>query len=363
MNGIFIHKRSIALLSFALCASAINAQQSSTSPATGTGESPSTTPQEEYYPVTTGTGTPSQGVVQHYSVNESRIKDVHLRYGQTTAIRTPSAVELISVGDQQAFMAEHSPEDATILLVKPTGPNASSSNMFVHLEDGKVLNFRLISDANPNTPVDYFIDVHAATSMFVTPHHDDGGDSTVITATKPLPVGGGSAVSNVSGLTGTPSIHAANSAALVAQQRVATPQYLNAKQLAKLVMENQDAPNTLALALGTMSQHGEYTTVSYSVMNISQSLVEVLPPQIEYTNPHAKKLKKNLGARAEQVPLEGYLTTTRKLQPGQRCDGVITFLRPDFKQYEEKILLQIASSAAVDYPLMMPLPFVAEGVE
>jgi hypothetical protein len=51
----------------------------------------------------------------------------------------------------------------------------------------------------------------------------------------------------------------------------------------------------------------------------------------------------------------------RRLAPGERVDGVVTFDRPGFKQSQERLLLELASANSVDKPLLLPVPFVAPG--
>lgn len=297
-------------------------------------------------------------LVEHFPINEGRVRDIHLRFGITTTVKTPAAITTIAIGDPYLFEAEHSADEATIVLVKPRTHEPSNSNMVVVLENGKTLSFRLLSvgDGHAGDAVDYMVDMQPQQSMFLSSADAGGlGQTFSSSPSKPLAEEGGD--------TDNKTLHTNLLKRLGEQKRIATPTYQSARQLVKLVKENENAPNTLAIALGKVLQQGDVMTVTYSVMNISNSFVEVLPPQVQYSNPHAKKPKKNRGARAEQIPIEGYLTTERKLAPGQRCDGVLSFVRPNFKQYEEKLLLQVAAAAAVDFPLMMPLPFVAPGQE
>lgn len=291
--------------------------------------------------------------VERIPINEGRVRTIHLRYGITTAIKTPLPVTTIAIGDPYLFEAEHSAEEPTILLVKPRTHEACNSNLVVVLENGTALSFSLAStgDGIPNDPVDFMLELTQGQSLFKSSAGTDLSSS-------------GKAFSGGS-LPGAPDqtddVRKLLLATLRDQSHVATPAYRNAKELTKEVKANESAPDTLAVALGAVRQSGDHMIVSYSVMNISNILVEVMPAQVQYSNPHAKKPKKGRGARAEQIPVNQFLTTERKLQPGQRCDGVITFDRPNFKQFAERLLLQVASASAVDYPLMVPIPFVAPG--
>ena len=51
--------------------------------------------------------------------------------------------------------------------------------------------------------------------------------------------------------------------------------------------------------------------------------------------------------------------TARRLEAGQRADGVIVFERPSFKESSEKLQLQLAQAEQVDRPILLPVPFTA----
>ena|ERR1700733_6896835 len=107
--------------------------------------------------------------------------------------------------------------------------------------------------------------------------------------------------------------------------------------------------------------------VAFSVLNQNDQWVEVLPPQIELNNPATqtdsskmkKKKKKQKNILADQVPIAEYRYTQRKLVPEARADGVVRFGRPDFKQVEEPLQLELATADAVNHPLLLNLPFTA----
>ena len=101
-------------------------------------------------------------------------------------------------------------------------------------------------------------------------------------------------------------------------------------------------------------------TVSFSVLNISDHWITLMPPQIELTNPLiSKKEAKKKGNFAQPVASSDYRLDSPKLSPGARSDGSITFPKPDSKLTRESLLLHIATSASIDTPVYYPLPFVA----
>jgi hypothetical protein len=62
-------------------------------------------------------------------------------------------------------------------------------------------------------------------------------------------------------------------------------------------------------------------------------------------------------SNSEQLPVEEFRMSRRRLGPGERADGVLVFERPSFKQSNETVLLQMADSGAVDRPALAPIGF------
>jgi len=99
-------------------------------------------------------------------------------------------------------------------------------------------------------------------------------------------------------------------------------------------------------------------------LNNSQHWVELLPPQVELGNPNGKH-NQTTGDRskkkvlADQVAIVDYRFTQRRLAPGARADGVVRFVRPDFKQFQEHLQLVLAAADAVNRPILLDLPFTA----
>jgi hypothetical protein len=150
-------------------------------------------------------------------------------------------------------------------------------------------------------------------------------------------------------------------AALAAQAELATPHWITADDLVRLDKANATATRSIAASLGRAVQVGDIMMVSYSVLNVSRDWVQVLTPQIQLGNPVQKKPSKK-GILAAPVSIQDFRQNVAKLAPGERLDGVVQFSRPGFKQSRETLLLQLATADAVDHPVMIPLPFVAQGL-
>jgi hypothetical protein len=99
--------------------------------------------------------------------------------------------------------------------------------------------------------------------------------------------------------------------------------------------------------------------VLFSVVNLQNHAIELMPPQVQLGG----KVKKgtivhhSVWSNSEQLPVEDFRMSQRRIGPGERADGVLIFQRPSFKQSNETLLLQIADSGAVDRPALAPIGF------
>ena len=110
-------------------------------------------------------------------------------------------------------------------------------------------------------------------------------------------------------------------------------------------------------SLGDSLEIDHQTILSFSVLNDSKRVIELLPPQIELTGTAHGNGNKRI--KGDPVAISDYRMTARRLEPGQRADGVIVFERPSFKESSEKLQLQLAQAEQVDRPILLPVPFTA----
>lgn len=278
--------------------------------------------------VTTHPTTPlTPRVLTPLLVTES-VTVVHLRPGYVSAIRVPEEVSSVVLGNPKDFAAEHSEAEPRLVFLKPVQAKPSETNVLITTKSGRELPLHLISGGNSD--VDFFLDFQAPRASFLIP------------PTRPaLTVAETKAISSDT-LPTTPN-DAAKSAEdqLVKESRVSSPKWQG---------------KLLQVALGQVSESEHLTMVSFSVLNNSDSTIEVLPPQVQLSGRAKEKGNK---AKAEQVPVDAYGLTQRRLGPGQRADGVLLFERPAFKESAEQLFLQIAQAEAVDRPVLVPMAFTA----
>jgi len=248
-------------------------------------------------------------------------------------------VAAVVVGAPTLFLAEHSEHDPGLVIVKPITDQPVASNLLISTRSGQQVSLRLVSDGETaNTgPVDFVL-IYKRPRDFLIPSGDPADAITPDSSTRSTPL-------------------SVLEAAFEDQQRVASPAWTSP----------HDQKETLKIeaSIGSVSVDGNTMVVAFSVLNHSDQWVEVLPPQIELNNPAAQpdkpkaKKKKQKNILADQVPITEYRYTQRKLAPRARADGVVRFERPEFKQIEERLQLELATADAVNHPLLLNLPFTA----
>jgi hypothetical protein len=249
-------------------------------------------------------------------------------------VRMPEEISSVVVGNPASFKAEHSEAEPRLVFLKPITTLAVESNALITSKSGQEISLHLISagqDAG-NPTVDFLLEYEhprsvgvnsSARPAFLIP--DDGPVSppemvrAIVRAEKPDRLG----------------------AELEMQEAISSPAW-----------EGRE----LLVAVGESSKHEHRTLLRFSVLNRSKHIVELLPPQIEFSGKATRRKGKGR-IKAEPVAVSEYRMTSRRLAPGQRADGVVVFDRPSFKESSEKLQLQLAEAAQVDRPILVPVPF------
>ena len=258
---------------------------------------------------------------------------LHLRRGFVSSVRLPEAISSVVLGDPAAFKAEHSEAEPQLVFFKPTNAKPAETNALITTRSGLEVSLSLVSEGSSTrgSPVDYVLTYGRPRSFLISPV----SSTFVISETKTLLPERTSAV----GATGKVETDAQK---LLGQERLDDPHW-EGKQL--------------RVAVGRTEEKGEEMTVTFSVLNASGRTIELLPPQIQLAGTANKKHGKEI--KAEQVAIKDYQVTARRLAPGERADGVVTFARPAFKESRDRLLLQVAQAEEVDRPVLARIAFVA----
>jgi hypothetical protein len=272
------------------------------------------------------------GRILSLNLDLQSVTTLQLRPGFVTSVRLTEAVSSVVLGDPVAFKAEHSEAEPQLVFFKPSTSSASRTNALITTRTGREVSLALISrgTADRSAPVDYVLKYERPRSFLV----EAGHPSVLIEETKNLDL--------------------VKSSAAIPQQPVA-----RSTEEGMLRDRQTDRPHwegkQLRVSVGRSSTSGDEVTLAFAVLNASAKTIELLPPQIELTDT-AKDHHKSI--KAEPVAIKNYRLTSRRLAPGERADGVVTFERPPFKASSERLMLEVAQSEQVDRPVLVAVSFV-----
>jgi len=276
---------------------------------------------------TEGQATPR---VKYVVIEEGAVTPVHLRPGYTTSVRLPEDVSSVVVGNPLAFKAEHSSAEPRLVFVKPITTRAAESNLLITTKTNQGISLHLISGGlgGSSAQVDFLVEFTRPQSLLITEGERPG---LFVPETKSIRQSQNQQAKE----TADPVTHV-----LALQEAIASPIWQG---------------RTLQVGVGESSEVDHQMLLGFSVLNNSRQTIELLPPQIVLSGRSAKGKE----IKAEPIGILEYRMTRKRLEPGERADGVVAFERPTFKEAEEKIELQMTESGKVDHPVRVPLPFVA----
>lgn len=267
-------------------------------------------------------------------VEEGSVTVLHLAPGYTTSVRLPEEISSVVIGNPASFKAEHSEAEGRLVFLKPTTSQPSESNALITTKSGKEISLHLVSAGKGagNARVDFLVEYRPPQSILISPDRQ----SFLIADNRPV---SSAAPTNSPNQSDRPNPLAKQ---LEKQKVLPSPAWQGKEML---------------VALGDSLETNHQTILSFSVLNDSKRVIELLPPQLELTGTaHGNGGKRIKG---DPVAIYDYRMTTRRLQPGERADGVIVFERPSFKESAEKLQLQLAQAEQVDRPVLLPVPFTA----
>lgn len=270
-------------------------------------------------------------------IEEGAVTVLHLGPGYTSSVKLPEEITSVVIGNPASFKAEHSEAEPRLVFLKPTTMQPSESNALITTRSGQQVSLQLISSgkASTNARVDFLLEYRRAQSLVI----DSDRQSFLVAETRPI-----------APVTTTEAdlrpIHA-EKADLIAQELD------KQRSLSSLGWEGKD----VLAAVGESIRFDQQTILGFSILNSTKRVVELLPPLLELSSSGHGNAGKRI--KAEPVAVADYRMTTRRLEPGQRADGVIVFERPAFKESAEKLQLQLAAADQVDRPILLSVPFTS----
>ncbi|HEX7289381.1 MAG TPA: hypothetical protein VF532_24575 [Candidatus Angelobacter sp.] len=267
-------------------------------------------------------------------MEEGVVTALHLGTGYTTSVRLPEEISSVVIGNPTSFKAEHSEAEPRLVFLKPITAQAAESNALITTKSGQEISLYLISSSQAagNSTVDFLVEYRRPPSLVISSAGTRGllmaEANPVSQSESPAPVLPRRALDVVG-------------RELESQKAVSSPAWEGKEILA---------------AVGESSQCAHQTVLRFSVLNNSRRVIELLPPQIEFSGIAMHK-KGKAQIKAEPIAVSEYRLTSRRLAPGERVDGVVVFARPAFKESNEKLQLQLVEAAQVDRPILVSIPF------
>lgn len=283
-----------------------------------------------------------------------QVTPVEVQSHFVTAIRMPEVVNSVAVGDPALFQVEHSPNEPHLVFVKPLTSQPAETNLLISTGDGHETSLLIVSKGAAGKRVDFVVNYEQPGSFLIEPDYP----SALVGET--IPVSSGDTKTSFS----TQSLGAAESS------RNLNP----VNDLGKLLARQEKAPLPILYGehTGIETARGDYVKagvsevidggdqviVLFSALNPTKHAILLMPPQVQLGGrSKGGVLHGAHWTTAEQLPVENFRLSTRRLGPGERADGVVLFERPPYKQSNETLSLQVADAGAVDHPALVPIGF------
>jgi hypothetical protein len=280
-----------------------------------------------------------------------------------TAIRMPEAVNAVAVGDPSWFKVEHSEHEPDLVFVKALTAKPVETNLLVSTVNGRETSLLLVSRGTGARNVDFVVKYHDPRSFLISPDYPSQLVGETVPVGQAADVSEGPATSaSVKGLRMTAANLAANNQPV---QKTGLNVLLARQERAPLPMLYGEHPglegaggNPVKAGVSEVIDGGQQVIVLFSAVNPTRHAILLMPPQIQLGGKTRQGLlHRARWTTAEQLPVEDFRLSKRRLEPGERADGVVLFERPPYKQSNETLFLQMAEAGAVDRPALAPIGF------
>ena len=290
---------------------------------------------------------------------------VHVAPRYATAIRMPEPVSSVILGDPGRFLAEHSDKEPNLVLVKPVVDEPAESNLLVTTTNGRQVSFLLRSEGANSKQVDFLL-TYKPTETFLIEESDlatvevPGTEriaTSTATATSVQPVSLPASPGRVTKPAQAPSDPLEQ--LLERQQREVLPALYGMR-----APTQDEKGDRVRVGVSEVVDQGRLVVVLFSAVNPQDRAIEILPPQVQLAGKVRRGfiIRRSRWGTSEQLAVQEFRLSRRRLGPGDRADGVVVFARPGFKQSSESIFLQVSESGAVDKPALAPIGFGVSAV-
>lgn len=283
-----------------------------------------------------------------------------------TAIRMPEPVNSVAVGDPALFQVEHSEREPHLVFVKALNSQPAETNLLISTGNGHEISLLLVSPGASGKRVDFLVSYKRSGSFLIEPDYPSPLVGETVAASSlagpSTPARTDPAVMKPISLT-TVSQSGPNTTA-VATRRRGLDELLARQEKAPLPTLFGEHPGVesasgdhVRAGVSEVIDGGQQVVVLFSIVNPTKHAILLTPPQVQLGGSVSTRFHGARWTTAEQLPIEDFRLSTRRLAPGERADGVVLFERPPYKQSSESLFLQVAEAGAVDRPALAPIGF------
>lgn len=313
---------------------------------------------------------PVQPVIVSKPEVEGAVTRVVVRPHFVTAIRMPEAVNSVAVGDSKLFQVEHSPNEPTVVFVKALTTQPAESNLLISTGEGHETSLLIVSHGASSKSVDFVVEYKRAGSFMIAPDYPSDliGETVPMAQAHPAVAIGRKEkpMATLRRASLTTSVRPRLEGSRGGVRPGALDALLTRQEhapLPKLYGEHPGVENPhgdqVKAGVSEVIDGGEQVIVLFSVINPTNHAILLVPPQVQLGGKiRTGKIFQHLRwTAADQLQVEEFRLSTRRLAPGERADGVVMFTRPPYKQSNETLFLQIAEAGAIDKPALAPIGF------
>ncbi|MHB8412568.1 MAG: hypothetical protein ACYDDI_11575 [Candidatus Acidiferrales bacterium] len=313
-----------------------------------------------------------QPVILSKTEADGQVTVVEVRPHFVTAVRMPETVTSVAVGDPALFQVEHSDHEPRLVFVKALTDQSAETNLLISTESGGETSLLIVSHGNSGKDVDLEVKYRRSASFLIAPDYSwplvgetvpagEGGDRLIAALASPISSRASAKLASPAG-----SLDQQGLSAGQGQQRNAIEQLLSRQEHAPLPTLYGGRPDVessggdrVRAGVSEVIDDGQKVIVLFSAVNPTRHAILLVPPQVQVGGKtrQGKIFKHWRWTTAEQLPVEEFQLSTRRLAPRERADGIVVFERPPYKQSTETLLLQIAEAGAVDKPALAPIGF------
>ena len=286
--------------------------------------------------------------------SEGRVTVIEMAARFVSAIRLPEAVNSVVVGDPSAFQVEHSDREAKLVFVKALTTKPAETNLLISTVSGRNVSLLLVnrgeSASGGRSKVNFLLNYEATGGFLVEPTSFPialVGETVPIAHVVPDPTTPKAGSGDIVRGDGLDQL-------LEEQKRASLPTLFG-----EHVREGVEGESRVRAGVNRVIDGGDRVIALFAVVNASNHDILLMPPQVQLggRTTSGRVIRHSRWSTAEQLNVEDFRMSKRRLGPGERADGAVLFMRPPYKQSTEILLLQVAESGAINRPALAPIGF------